>query len=63
MRSIMDFEKILKAVVVLIVGIACDGFVLTFGMDSEIPAWVLYLLLVVFTGGSVVGAVYILKKN
>ena len=59
----MDINKIVKALVVLVVGIACDGIVLTLGMDAEIPAWLLYLLLVVITGGSVAGAVYILKKD
>ena len=59
----MDFNKILKAIVVLIAGIIFDGFILTFGMDSEIPAWLLYLLLAVIAGGAVVGAVYILKED
>ena len=59
----MNFNKILMALVVLVVRIACDGLVLKFGTDAEIPAWLLYLLLAIFTSGAVAGAVYILKKD
>ena len=60
---LMNIAKIWQSFLVLVVGIACDSFVVVFGMQAEIPAWILFLLLAVFTFGTIAGIAYILKKN
>lgn len=59
----MEFEKILKALAILVAGIICDSLILIFGIKAEIPAWALILTLAVFTFGTIAGIAYVLKKD
>lgn len=59
----VEVNKVLKALAILVVGIICDGFIVAYGMEAEIPAWVLILTLAVFTFGAIAGIAYVLKKD
>ena len=56
-------SRILYAIAILLAGIIGDSLVFTLGFEAEIPAFVLVLVALVITSGSLFGIISVLKNQ